>query len=320
MATLRIFWPEDIQPPAVTKQMPTLSEFYESYVLPIVRLPKGRSPGTIMQDRVALSHWKRATGDPPMNEITPETCAQFIAGLIGTMAPTTIRKTAIHLQFMLDCAGPPDRRHRSAAGLLESVPYIERPEAVAREPDSCFTMAEIERLIESTRRARPIKAITFPDPCLWWASLIRFAWHTGLRLGNILNARWSWIDADGWMRVPQTEYKQHKPGRRFYLSAAAREAAARVRTGDLLFAFGARANYFHARWRTFLRVLPLGRRFHFKGFRRATLTWLAERNPIVSRLVAGHRKLDILEDFYCQRSVVVDVLESMPIPAGWDLS
>lgn len=319
MAQLRVIWPDDWQP-SQPKKTPTLTEFYESYILPVIRLPKSASPRTIEEDRIALSHWKKITGDPPLDQITPQLCAKFMLELAKSTAPLTQRKTAIHLQLMLDHAGPPDRRHRNAAELLTRVPYLERPAQIPSEPEPAFTMGEIETLIEGCKNFGQTSTIPFQDQPLWWASLIRFTWHTGLRRMNLLNARWSWITQDGWLVIPPPKYKQNKTGRRFYLSSTARKIAERVRVQgeDRIFAWKGTASYFHERWRIIAEVLPPERRFCTKAIRRAALTWLAERNPLISRLVAGHRKLDVLEDFYIQRDVVIDLLESMPCPKGWD--
>lgn len=323
-AQLRVFWPDDLPSKANRSnkvRLKTLSEFYETFVLPSIRRPRRQPEETIAQDRVALNHWKRLTGDPPLDRITPELCACFMTALANEgKKANTLRKIAVHLQFILDFAGPPDRHHRNAAKILTEVPYIERPPAVADEPEPAFTMGEIELLIEASKNCGHSSKIPFQDQKLWWASLIRFTWHTGLRRMNLLNARWSWLTQDGWLVIPPPKYKQNKTGRRFYLSSTARKIAERVRVQgeDRIFAWKGTASYFHERWRIIAEVLPPERRFCTKAIRRAALTWLAERNPLISRLVAGHRKLDVLEDFYIQRDVVIDLLESMPCPKGWD--
>lgn len=315
---LRVIWPDDVGSEE-SARVPTLTEFYETYVLPCIRSPRDRSPATIEQDRVALRHWARITGDPPINKITQRTCALFMDAL-SDRSPATRRKIAIHLQFILDQAGPPDRRHRSAAGLLTVVPYLERPESYPHEPKRAYTFQELEALIDATQRVTRSKAISLPNQALWWASLIRFAWHSALRRMNILNACWSWIKPDGWLEIPASSYKQQKAERRFYLSTAARSAITRIRTREgRVFAWNGHISNFRTKWNQLTRVLPPSRRFGLKAIRRAALTWLAERNPLVARLVAGHRKLDVLEDFYVQREVVIALLEQMPSPQGWDL-
>lgn len=319
---LRVFWPENTPVESRRRRIATLCEFYRDYALPIIRNAKGCSPSTVEQDWVALRHWKRITGDPPLDRITPETCAKFMAELTRQgLAPSTIRKTAVHLQFILDQAGPPDRHHRNAAKVLDQVPYLERPGSTNHEPEPAFTLAEIENLIESCKSVKRTDCVSLGDQPLWWASFVRFAWHTGLRRMNILNARWSWFAEDGWLAIPSAAYKQHKAGRRFYISAPARRAAERIRIvgEDRIFAWNGVKSYFRTCWRDVTRTFAEHRRFGLKAIRRATLTWLAERNPLVSRLVAGHRKLDVLEDFYVQRDVVINLLESMPIPKGWDI-
>lgn len=325
MTQLRVIWPDEYHENAASNQIPripTLSEFYDSYVRPVIRQPRGRSDGTIEQDLIAIRHWKRITGDPPLNAITADVCAQFVAELIRYgLSPSTIRKTATHLQFILDHAGPADRRHRNAAEIISKVPYLERPQACGGDPEPAFTLAEIESLIEACKQLLPTSTIGFQKQPLWWASLIRFAWHTGLRRMNLLNVQWSWVDSNGWLFIPSSKYKQHKAGRRLYLSTMARKIAERVRNQgeDRIFAWNGSMSYFRKYWSKLTMALPEHRRFGTKAIRRATLTWLAERNPLVSRLVAGHRKLDVLEDFYVQRDVIVNLLETMPTPKGWDL-
>lgn len=323
-AQFRIIWPEDWPRGSSPRpaRKPTLTEFYADYVLPMIRRPKGRANGTVEQDWIALRHWKKITGDPPLDQITTETCARFMAALAEMgLAESTQRKTAIHLQFILDHAGPADRRHRNAAEIITRVPYIERPEGTPREPEQAFTLGEIELLIESCREIKCTSAIPCHDQPLWWASLIRFAWHTGLRRMNLLNARWSWVTEDGWLVIPAARYKQKKAGRRVYLSEAARQAAGRVKTQgeDRMFAWNGSLSFFRNCWKLLTKAMPTDRQLGLKAIRRATLTWLAERNPLVSRLVAGHRKLDVLEDYYVQRDVIINLLESMPVPKGWDI-
>lgn len=320
MSLLRVVWPDDLSARPASR-MPTLTEFYKDFVLPLVRRPRGAPDSTIQQDRVALGHWVRLTRDPPISEIDAALCARFVASLMERgLAPATVRKIVIHLQFIIDHAGPADRRHRNTAEILTKVPFLERPRQIASEPRPSFIFHEIEALLEMCRQMTATPRIAHPNQAIWWASLIRFAWHTGLRRSNLLNVRWSWVSEDGWLTIPPAHHKQNK-GQMLYLSTAACAAASRVRIAgeDRMFAWNGTWSYLRKKWGQLVAALPANRRFGWHAIRRATLTWLAERNPLVSRLVAGHRKLDVLEDFYCQRSVVVGLLESMPIPRGWDL-
>lgn len=317
-STLRVIWPEGPNPnPPVRRSRPTLtlSQFYEDFFLPAIRLARGQSPGTIEQDRVALGHWQRITGDPPLEAIDDRVCQQFMLAL-SALSPATRRKTAIHLQAILYHAGPRSRTHRGAVGLLEDVPYLERPSGAAGDPQDGFTLEEIGLLLAAVGRVQPTISVPVADQHRWWRALILFAHHTALRVGNLLDARWSWLDADGWLHVPASYYKQRKPGRRFYVSTAAREAAESIRSSDdRMFAWSGSRSWLFACWRRINGGLPRHRRFCFKGFRRATLTWLAQRNALVARLVAGHRTLDVLEAHYIDRRVVVDLLEQLPRPA-----
>lgn len=320
-STLRVIWPDgrDARPPS-TAQRVTLSQFYREWFLPRVRVPRGSAPDTLSADRTALRHWVRITGDPPLAAIDDELCAAFVSAMYDRVAsPATVRKTCIHLQAILYRAGPRTPRYRTAAGLLEAVPYLERPAVTAGDPRPGYTPAELSQLLAATAGVKVTSSCPAADQPAWWRSLLRFVHHTGLRVGTVMRARWSWLDADGWLHVPPAGYKQHKAGRRFYLSEAALEAAEGARTGqERMFAWQhweANRGWFYRVWRSISdAALPPARRAGFYGLRRATLSWLAARNPLVARLVAGHRKLDVLEDHYIDRRVVVELLEALPRP------
>jgi len=316
--TLRVFRPNEPGNDDDSAQRINLTQFWQRWYLPRIRAPRGSAPGTVSADQTALGHWAKITGDPPLAAIDDDLCAAFVAKLAGTYSPATVRKTCIHLQAMLHRAGPRTPRYRTAAGLLADVPYLERPPATAGDPRPGYTADELSALLTAADRVPHRSNCPAEHQPTWWRALLLFAHHTALRPSTILRARWSWVDADGWLHVPPAQYKQGKPGRSFYLSTAARAAAEAAHSGhDRMFAWSnweSSRGWFYRTSRHIFATIPPHRRAAFYGLRRATLTWLGARNPVVARLVAGHRKLDVLEDHYLDRRVVVELLEALPRP------
>jgi len=307
----------------------SLTAFYDAYVHPIHRIAKDADPKTIALDRTALGHWREITGDPPLNEIDEYVTAEFVAGLKTkpgrrgqSMARSTIAKHCIHAQFVLDRAGPRSRRMRNAARLIDEPPGIEKPRQsnAMRLP---LTLEQLQAWIESSSNATSPR-LPGVDPVAWWRALILFGYNTALRIDCMMRLEWSMVGEDNWLTVPPEIFKGHEHGGLFFLNQAARDAIKPLRDAghDRIFPF--RNWPSSSSWLQEQRRRQWGRAdidqpgCGFHALRRSSLTWLAGKNELVARLVAGHvAGGDMLAGHYVDRKQVVsELLEQLPQPGG----
>lgn len=295
----------------------TLPEFYRAYVHPIHRIGRQADPKTILLDEIALKHWERLTRNPPIGEISEYDTAAFVSGamvLAGRhgqrMSPNTVIKHCIHLQFVLDRAGPRSRHLRNAAQLIEQPPGFERPKHRRRATPMLLSLEAIAKWLEAC-----------PSP--WWRSLVTFGYNTGLRIDCIMRLEWPMLQADGWLVIPAEIYKGHEHGGEFYCNRWALGALDGVRP------LGSPRIFPWDRWPDSSSWLQEQRRRIWKdagisqpgnGFHglRSLLTWLSGKNDLVARLVAGHAAGgDMLRGHYVDKKrVVSELLEQVPQPGG----
>ena len=267
--------------------------------------------------------WARYTDNPPLFKIDVRMAAKFVCALkergavrkAGAKAsPNTVRKHCIHLQYVLDRAGPCSRHNRQGANLVANVVWLERPRSRRKPASDSFTVAEIGFWLDACLFADSprIKGIL---PATWWRSLITFIYNTGLRIGTVLQLEWSMIDGE-WLNVPGNIYKGGD-SKRFYLNAEAREAIAAVRTArDRIFPWPCSENRLHRVRREILKrsAIPAHRHFGFHALRKAVATHLAQANPLVAQMVLGHTSLAMTRDHYVHPDIVSGELSKLPQP------
>jgi len=221
----------------------TLCEFWRRYVRPICYQAEGRAPDTLKQIEMSLTnYWQPATGDPPLAQIDEATCAKFSQYLRAAkyqgraLSTRTIIKQTVHVQTVLDRAGPSDDRKKKCAALLGQTPYISRPRPAKRVNGAArhaFSVGEIEALLSAAgemvtpRLDAPLDRLLPPDR--WWRSLVLLAYLTGLRISELMLWRWDWIDRGGeTLVIPggAADVRWRAKGRddqAIYLSQAARD-------------------------------------------------------------------------------------------------
>lgn len=307
----------------------TLTEFSEIYVLPVYMRMKDSSPRTIDEYRQSLKYWREFSADPPLEEIDQWLCAEFVEQLKRLpgrktdqcLSPNTIRKHCIQLQHCLDLAGPQSRQHRCAQGLLEQVPYLERPSAWYEEVEKTFEIEEIDRWLGVCWHAK-VPRISGVSPTAWWSALIIYIYNVGIRINTALQIRWEMHRRDDrqrlWLHVPPGIIKQHR-GEKFYVNIAAAEAMESIRSQrELIFPWP-----HHRRYLDTVRVklltaagIPPERRFGFHALRGAMCTEAAEKNPMVAQKQAGHLGIAMTRDAYVNKKVVAETMEKLPQPRG----
>jgi len=173
----------------------TLTKFHEVHYLPFVSVAGGRNEKTIRERKISLRYWAEITGNPPMREITNQTAALFVSQMRlkkyrgKLISDVTIKKHCLALAAILNIAGPWSVRNKFAMGLLEKIPAFP---ITANDPDVTWktpTVTHLAKILKATHVA------TFPklpevDPWEWWTAIYLVLYNTGVRKGDILNARW----------------------------------------------------------------------------------------------------------------------------------
>ena len=325
---LRLYTPESAGPTAVSPHM-RLGDFYRTYFIPRYLIPKDRDKKTIRIYDQAVRQWAEFTGDPLLYEITDEHCEKFVACLKRQpgrkkkyLATESVRKICRTLQTVLHYTGQRTPLRRKAARILAEVPYIERPDPVCDPPDEDFTLTEIGKWLGACvgfRKTRNCLNITSEE---FYSRLIRFTYNTALRIDTIMSLEWSMVGRkkENWLLIPHDIYKRHQKGGEFYLNQWARESLAGLpRIGKRIWPWRGWPNsqsWMQEKRRDQLAQtdIPEHRRFGFHGLRGALITWLAERNPMVARIVAGHSTNDVTQKYYVNPKIIVDLLEQVPQP------
>ena len=320
-------------------QQTTLLEFFQGYFRPIY-LGENAAAATISEYRTAVDRWAKLTGDPALRDVDQMVLARFLAedghqiGRRGQrISPNTVRKHGIELQLILNLAGPRSRDCRQAAtedGLFgldrhkrpRAAPWFNLPAARDKLPTDCFTLAEITAWIEACRWAgRP--RLAGVAPAVWWQSLVRFLYNSGVRIRTALALRREWVRRHGsanWAEIPGPAYKGGRP-HLIHLSAPAREALDAVSAGgtpELVF-FGWPYSMTHlhqCRIRLLERAgLPPERRFGFHALRKALGSELWQRNRQAATLQLGHADGKVTEQSYAAPWVLGEALAAAVGPA-----
>lgn len=304
---------------------PTLTTFYRDHYLP-VRLA-GASPATLASFQTALNRWRFLTGDPPLRDITPKTLALFRDALakmagrdgVGRMSSETIRGYLRHVQCLLDKAGPPGRRNRDAAGILEHAPWVMPPRAIWKEPQTVT-----EDQITAVYRAAAFMEFPRVGPyraSAWWRALIVLVWSTGLRRGTVFALRWEFVKWDARrLIIPGNCLKSRRP-LVVPLTETAIEHLRRIRTdAELVFPLGAVMKSFYRHWHALLEAagIPQGERFGLHAIRRTLATSLWDRSPEAAVLMLGHSADEVTRRHYVRApGIIARALDALPQPAAF---
>ena len=309
----------------------TLTDLYNLYVWPHSLKPRGRKEGTRREHLVSLKKWEAICGHPPLVYITQELGSYFVEqlskqpGLDGKpMSPTTVVKHCVHLQMVLDHAGPGNlRRHIIGAKLLRRkvVPYLQRPGKAKVDVQDPITLDQLNSLLEACSQAKTPRVAGI-DPCTWWQACYLFCYNTALRRQTVLAARWDWLDDEGWLSVPAAGIKGERAAK-FWCNQYALAAIEPLRPAgyEEIFPWPNGTNWFHHCCEALFDAA--GIQLHGESSRRRGLhrlrstlgTWLIARNDTVAKIVLNHRG-GVTKEHYAHRKAVVDLLKQVPQPGS----
>ena len=326
---LRLFQPTSLS--GLSPSM-TLSEFYWAFVRTNCLKAHGAKKTNLAEYDTSIKYWAELTGDPPLSSIDDGFTGGFLCALRelpgkkkgSKMAKTTIHKHCRHLQYMFDRAGPRSRDNRLGQGLIAITPYLDRPKIGRQTVTKNFSLVEIAALLDACADLVWPSLGWVPAPA-WWRSLILVGYNTGLRIGTLVELRFSWLRTDElgtWVEVPGWALKTDD-ARRFYINPWALSALGTVRppagsSEDRVYAWQHGNSWLHGvRRRLFKRAgLPAARAEGngFHGLRKAFVTELSKINAVAAKMAAGHSP-DVTIDFYTAECVMVEAMNKLPQPA-----
>lgn len=303
----------------------TLTAFYATYYRP--NCLADNCDQSRRDYEVVMRAWRVFTGDPPLEQITVGTLALFrdcVSKLpnrnrLSYISPNTVRSYLRHLQAVLDKAGPPGRRNRDAAGLLQVVPWVKPPRETINPP----RMVSLEDLSAAYLAAacmdRP--RIEHVKPPAWWRLLLVLAFNTGFRRRTLFALRMEHIDWQGRKLSIPAEFFKSRRGQNVPLNDVVMQHLLATRT-DRQFVL----EWEHD-WNCFYYELyrlqecagiPKSRRFGLHAIRKTAATILWGDSPQAAQLMMGHGAMDITRLRYVAgASILRQAADSMPQPEAF---
>ncbi|MFH1266675.1 MAG: tyrosine-type recombinase/integrase [Planctomycetota bacterium] len=307
----------------------TLRNFYEQYYLPQCMAPDA-CDGYKLQFEVVLRRWELVTGDPGIQAIDNELLVKFrdfLTKMPGkepgtTLSPNSVRRFLTYTQRLLDHAGPPGRRLRSAAGILTSVPWTKPPRVILHTPRT----VALETVIKVYQAAKKMRVPKLPGVAAadWWRTLIVTVLYTGLRRRTLFELEMGDID---WSRklldIPPERLKARR-GDVVHLNPIAFEHLERIRT-DRVKVFGHTwgKRTFHDAFHRLqdLAGIPRQAQFGLLILRKTFGSLMVEHSPEAARLALGHTLFRTSEKHYVQATgFVAEGIDKLPQPNAFRAS
>lgn len=188
MIALRLFEPteqECFSEPS--EQELSLRGYYERCILP--EIEHEQSPSSLQQDRVALNHWERLTGDLPLSKIDREQIVAYRDGLVARgLAPATVNKCWRELRSMFLWAADEDviPKAPQVSRRMKSK-LVKQPAKIQRET---LTIDEVTRLYKACKKATYPAGGEIPAPKLWRTAIVLW-WFYGARTLDVIG-KLSW--------------------------------------------------------------------------------------------------------------------------------
>lgn len=166
-------------------------------------------PGSIYQYQVAADCLDRWFGRPvAVGELTFDLVAAWIRHIVSSaFAPATARNRRQHLLTLW--------RSAHSAGLCASNPLGLPTVPLPWVPPKAWTYEEVQKLLGASEGLKghypkfPAQSQRIIRRSTFWGLLIRLAWDTGLRTGDIMALRLQQIDDEGTVEVVQGKTRRH---------------------------------------------------------------------------------------------------------------
>lgn len=306
----------------------TLSDVFRMYYVPMC-VRRGLDDKTISEYRRSVDYWEELLGSPKLGDrIGEEQIELFKRGLAsqpgkrpGTlMSQNTLRKHLRQIQPVIALAGPKDSKNKKGLGILQEIPDLEIPQEDYRWAEDTFSLEEIQKWLEASRRQQ-YADISGVKARIWWELLIRFLYSTGVRIGTLLVMKWHWVNWDN--RFVQLE--KHPGVKSAYLLPLNHQATETLRTmrdvspytrpDDLIFRWDMheRTLWTYAKRQLEQAGIPVERQYSFHALRKHFGSTVAAQNPMAATKALGHSDPAITARYYMNRKILLDnIIEELP--------
>jgi integrase len=303
----------------------TITTFFETYYLPTCLFDAREC--SVKLYRIILRRWRLITGDPPLENISNATLTLFREALTRSrgirrtkrMSPHTIVHYMSQIQTLLDKCGPPGRRNRDAADILQRVPWVRPPKAPLPTP----RIVPVDR-IGAAYLATPgmdmprVPGIKAPA---WWRALLALTYNTGFRKRTLFEIRMDDIHwQDRLIIVPAERLKSGRPMIQ-PLNDTALGHLRSIRTDRaLVFPWPHAPRIF---WDWFHKLqdaagIPRQDHFGLHNIRKTAGTEIFRKSPAAAQLSLGHTTMDVTQDHYVNGTdIVAEGLSNLAQPAAF---
>lgn len=299
----------------------TLREFYEETILPVIQLEQ--SQRSLVEDRVALNHWERLTGNPDLKSISRKHIARFRDGLIEGRSAATVNKCWREIKSMLRWASEEDVlervpviSHRSKSRLCKEAPKKQR---------ETLSMDEITALYRACRAATYPAGGRVPAPKLWRCAIVLWYFYGARTLDVVRELTWDnihWQDRLIVYRAMKTRKLQGVP----LTDLVVKHLRSVQRSSPQIFAGFRTPGHHNARtgkwkrgyyttWRNEIQPAAELSGIWIKHFREAMITRNNGIEPGLGNWIAGHYMPGVsAQNYDLPTKRIREAVESTPVP------
>lgn len=252
--------------------------------------------------RPAVVLFTRATGCADVTAVNRETVNCFIDWLrVQNLSPETKRSRRRGMLTLLQYAFD--------EGILNEPLYRIKKIAVPKKSPVAWSMAQVQHLVST------IESMARPDICrvpagLWWSSLVRAAWDTGLRLGDLLSLERDWIQSDGILRIVQSKTQREHIVRLNQSTIQKIRMVQQLSGSRLIWPMDFPRRKFFSEFKAIVKEAGLTGTFRF--IRRGAITQAELLEPGAGQRLAAHRDTRTTRTHYLDPQLLPKTAVSLP--------
>lgn len=272
----------------------------------------GLRKSTFQRHVAAIGAWERFEQRPvTIDDLQTPILNRFLDWTRENRKPDTFRTTRGAILTLW--------RHAHEEGVVSAAPKGVRKMRIRRVSPTAWNPVELRTLIKTANdpkdwRCRQRMPSGIPAG-IWWESLIRTAYDTGMRLGDMLDASPSQITPHG--NAAMIRYVASKTGdeffrmlrpRTFYFVGAAIESNRTDR--DRVWPLWSSRDSFYRKFSSMVEAAGI-RKGTFRWIRRTAVTWADIVKPGAGQQVAGHKCERVTAESYRD---VTQIGRQLPCP------